>query len=321
MRFVLALLTVGLAAASAAHGGAVALLDVTLEIQGAAFQWRLPAGLTPPVVRWPAGCRVDAPQHVACPPAALAGGELHVERFTNNIGAVVVRFEGAAVTAARVTADARSPRVPLPVAATSQGEARWWSDFATLGVFHLLTGPDHLLFLLGLVLLTERRRRALATTTAAFTVGHSLTLALVALRVVVLPATAVEVVIALSLVLLAREVARPAHSLPTVVRRHPALVALLFGLVHGLGFAGGLAALALPQDAVVSAVLGFNLGLELAQLAVVALFCLGLRLLERTTPPWLSIPLRAAPAYAIGVLGCAWTFERLVPLVAHGVAP
>ena len=177
-----------------------------------------------------------------------------------------------------------------------------------LGVEHILTGYDHLAFLLGMLLVLQLAldRRLVATVTA-FTAAHSLTLALAVLDLVRLPSAPVEAAIAASVVLVAREalVVRP-----TVTRRWPWLVAGLFGLVHGLGFAGALAELGLPRGAVGTSLVGFNLGVELGQLAVVAL-AVGLARLLRLGGSVLERDRGArraqrGMAYVLGALGTAW---------------
>jgi hydrogenase/urease accessory protein HupE len=181
-----------------------------------------------------------------------------------------------------------------------------WS-YGRLGVAHILFGFDHLLFVLALLLLVPGVR-ALVRTITAFTVAHSLTLALAVLGVVHVPAAPVEALIAASIVLLAAELTRPADAPPTLARRWPWAVAFLFGLLHGLGFAGALAEVGLPADQIPLALLAFNLGVETGQLVFVAAMLgpvIGVRRLT-TARAWV----RLVPAYAIGVLATAWTLER-----------
>lgn len=140
----------------------------------------------------------------------------------------------------------------------------------------------------------------------AFTAAHSLTLALSTLHLVRLPAPPVEACIAVSLVILAREILRP-HLSPGT----PWRFALACGLLHGFGFAGALAELGLPDDAVLPALAAFNLGVELGQVALAILISLLAALAARLAP---RLPLRRALAYAIGGLACAWTLERVLAL-------
>jgi hypothetical protein len=175
--------------------------------------------------------------------------------------------------------------------------------YVRLGVEHILGGFDHLLFVLGLVLLVKRR---LLFTLTAFTVAHSLTLALAVLGVVRVPQAPVEAAIALSILFIAVELTREQ---PGLGARRPWLLAFGFGLLHGLGFAGALGEVGLPSGQVAPALLCFNLGVELGQLAFVAAllaaFALGSRLVA---PGRVS---RRIPAYAIGALAAFWCLERI----------
>ena len=140
------------------------------------------------------------------------------------------------------------------------------ADYTALGVEHILTGFDHLLFVIALTFLVPLGRPLLATVTA-FTVAHSLSLAATVFGLVTLPAPPVEASIALSIVLVCAECLRPGESL---TRRAPWLVAFAFGLLHGLGFASALLAIGLPEAHVPLALLFFNVGVELGQLLTIA---------------------------------------------------
>ncbi len=177
--------------------------------------------------------------------------------------------------------------------------------YGALGVEHILTGADHLAFVLGLLLLV-RGWWLLVETISAFTVAHTLTLGLAILGFVRVPPAPVEAMIAVSIVLVAVEALRAPGAHPTLAHRAPWLVAFLFGLMHGLGFAGALAELGLPPDHVPAALLAFNGGVEMGQLAFVAMMLLPVWLVRRG-PRWLQ----AIPAYAIGGMAVAWTIERV----------
>ncbi len=181
-------------------------------------------------------------------------------------------------------------------------------DYARLGIEHILTGPDHLLFILGLVLLVPAWW-TLAKTITAFTVGHSVTLALVALHLVQVPSRPAELAIALTVLALAVELGRPADT-PSPMRRWPWVMAAAFGLLHGLGFAGALREVGLPDGDIPLALFAFNLGIELGQLVfVAALLALGrgLRGLVRILPGWIS----HIPIYAMGSFAAFWCFQRV----------
>lgn len=168
-----------------------------------------------------------------------------------------------------LTSDAPAYRVPAREAITNVV-----ATYVRLGVTHILEGVDHLMLVLGLILLVRGTRRVVLTITA-FTVGHSITLALATLDLVRVPAPPAEACIALSLVLLAVELAREDPS--SLGRRAPWLLAVTFGLLHGLGFAGALAEIGVPERAITLALFGFNLGVELGQLLfVAAAVCVGL---------------------------------------------
>jgi hypothetical protein len=182
-----------------------------------------------------------------------------------------------------------------------------FGDHVTLGVQHLADGFDHQLFVLGLALVA-RSRGALFCAVTAFTLAHSLTLALAALGWLVVPRSSVELLIAASILLLAREAATGSAGLTA---RHPGVVAGLCGLLHGLGFAGALRELDLPSQALLPAVAGFNLGLELGQLGLLAVAGAALALARRGS----VVPDRRVLAYAIGLPAAVWTVERWVAFV------
>lgn len=241
------------------------------------------------------------------------------------------------------------PAPPSPnTAPPAPGPGTAILSYAFTGAAHLLTGPDHLLFLLALLLLvrrttTEKRRelpggrasrpeiparntplaKPLFLAITSFTVAHSLSLGLQVLGAVHLPPAPVEAAIALSVLLLARELLRPPGD-STLAQRRPHLVTFVFGLLHGLGFAGGLTALHIPRPQIPSALFGFNVGLEVAQLALVlsllAVFQVArtaaLRLRAPGTSqgppahPLLPLWIRRIPAYGIGAIAAFWLFSR-----------
>jgi hydrogenase/urease accessory protein HupE len=181
--------------------------------------------------------------------------------------------------------------------------------YTVLGVEHILTGFDHLMFVLALLFLVGFNRQLLLTITA-FTLAHSLTLALSALGLLTLRSPPVEATIALSIVLVAAEAL---HGQRTLSRRWPAVVAFLFGLVHGLGFAGALKEIGLPQQHLSIALLTFNVGVELGQLFVVTLaFGLYRALSRRPT----FVMARTPALYLIGTIAAYWSFGRVVSILS-----
>ncbi|MAI79064.1 MAG: hypothetical protein CL917_08990 [Deltaproteobacteria bacterium] len=183
----------------------------------------------------------------------------------------------------------------------------FWS-YLNLGTEHILTGPDHLLFVLGLLMLMVALRPLIKVVTA-FTVGHSVTLTLVALGWARVPSGPVEILIAATVLLLAAELATPEGQRPSLLRRRPWLMAFGFGLIHGMGFAGALAEVGLPDDEIPMALFSFNVGIEIGQIAfvlVMAAIGWAIRQSLREVPPWLA----RLPAYGIGIMAAYWFFER-----------
>ncbi|MEN9685858.1 MAG: hypothetical protein RLZZ28_1644 [Bacteroidota bacterium] len=178
-----------------------------------------------------------------------------------------------------------------------------------LGIKHILTGIDHLLFVLALMLITKRGRKLIVTVTA-FTLAHSITLTLAALGQIHLPGPPVEAVIALSILFLALEIIAEQQGRTTLTGRQPWLVAFSFGLLHGLGFAGALASIGLPQKNVALALGFFNVGVELGQLFFIALI-LSIGWLLRRKKDW-PLLLKKAPAYIIGSVAAFWLIDRIV---------
>lgn len=185
-------------------------------------------------------------------------------------------------------------------------------SYGKLGVEHILTGPDHLLFVLGLLLLVGSFRLLLQTITA-FTVGHSVTLALAVLGIVAIPSRPIEIGIAASVFLLAVELTRDQRTAPTPLRRAPWIMAGTFGLLHGLGFAGALAEVGLPSGEIPLALLAFNVGIELGQLAFVAVVLAAgwtCRRIFKSRPAWVEL----GPAYLMGSLSAFWCVQRTTAL-------
>ena len=228
---------------------------------------------------------------------ALEGQRIAIDRLDGTLTDVLVRIENAdgSVRTARLT-----PSNPSFVVPEAPGPMMVLRAYVGLGVEHILFGIDHLLFVLCLILLVRSLRQLLATITA-FTLAHSITLAAATLGFIRVPTAPVEATIALSIVFLASELVRDEGRRGVVARYYPWLVAFSFGLLHGLGFAGALAEVGLPQGEIPLALFAFNVGVELGQLAFVAAVLTLLRLV-RLLPLRLPAWGHGAAGYAIGSL-------------------
>ncbi|MCT4370665.1 HupE/UreJ family protein [Yangia mangrovi] len=329
MRRILALLVLLLAALQPTAPSAHALDPGFLELSamdGAQWRvsWRMPDvnGRPMPIsARLPANCQQTPPpepafdgrawvtSYLASCPAGLAGGTITIDGLARTRTDVLVRYElepGQAQTQ-RLTAGTPEFTVPAEL-----GPGAVFASYVALGVSHILEGVDHLLFVFALLLLVRQPRRLLWAITA-FTLAHSLTLAAATLGWLRLPSAPVEVVVALSIVFLAYELALPPERRDPVSERFPALVSFGFGLVHGLGFAGALREIGLPQSDIPLALLSFNVGVELGQLLFIAL---GLMLgyLARRMAPVLAehgARLSRISSYGIGTIAAFWVIERI----------
>ena len=242
---------------------------------------------------------------VRCP-GGLVGETIAIDGLVGTLTDVLVRLEARDGSAriARLT-----PREPAFRVEARPGRAEVAATYLRLGVEHILGGIDHMLFVLALLLLVRGTRRLVATVTA-FTVAHSLTLAAATLGIVRVRQAPVEAVNALSIVFVAAEIVQEARGRPGLGSRRPWLLAFAFGLLHGLGFAGALRAVGLPEHSIPLALCFFNVGVELGQLLFIAcalpLAALGRRAALRW--PVLSAQI---PAYGIGCIAAFWTLERI----------
>lgn len=294
-----------------AHELSMAELDIR-QLAKAEFVWQWTAGqrngdavLAP---RWPAGCR-DEDGRLRCGPDGLVGS-LKVEGLGKRHSAVLVRVHWLEGGSRVHTITAAQPSVRLFGSADDRrGFGEIAAAYGVLGVEHILSGFDHLLFVFTLLFLVGFGRRLLWAVTA-FTVAHSITLGLSALGWLVLRPPPVEAMVALSIVLVAGEALRRRE---TLARRWPAFVAFLFGLVHGLGFAGALERIGLPEHHRLGALLSFNVGVEIGQLSLIAVAWMLWRWLGAMS--W-SARARRPALYAIGIVGAYWSWERIAVLLA-----
>ena len=251
------------------------------------------------VARWTATC-----------PGGLEGGVIQVDGLNQTSTDVLVRFDFADGTsqARRLTASETSFTVP-----TQPSSLEVVRTYLLLGIEHILSGVDHLLFVLALLLLVKGTRRVIVTVTA-FTLAHSLTLAGATLGFVHMPGPPVEAAIALSIAFVASEIIHSRRGKPGLTEQYPWIVAFTFGLLHGFGFAGALTEIGLPQNSIPIALLFFNVGVEIGQLlfiaGVFAIFALGRQITRRINvpqPAWAW----AVPPYAIGSLAVFWVIQRI----------
>jgi HupE / UreJ protein len=187
----------------------------------------------------------------------------------------------------------------------SNGADRW--QFLKLGIQHILTGPDHLLFVLGLLMIANWGW-PLIKTISGFTLAHSITLAIATLWRLDLPVSMMNMLVALSILFLACELIRARAGGTSIALRKPMVPAFAFGLLHGLAFATGLSSLELNGAALFGALLEFNVGVEIGQLAFVSAIVLLLRALRMTQIRWPQ-KVGAMPAYLLGIAGSAWMFQ------------
>ncbi len=250
--------------------------------------------------RWTAHC-----------PGGLVGREVGVDGLATGKTDALVRIMLADGRVVQGVLRAGEPRLAIPVRARRVDVLR---SYAKLGIEHILTGPDHLLFVFGLLLLVASPGLLVRTITA-FTAGHSVTLSLAALGLPRLPSRPIEVGIAASVFLLAVELSRDPRPTPTLMRRAPWAIAGLFGLLHGLGFAGALAEVGLPDGEIPTALFAFNVGIEIGQLCFVGVvLAAGAAVASIVTR---RIPAaRWIPVYAMGSLSALWCIERTLALVA-----
>ncbi|WGL17637.1 HupE/UreJ family protein [Microbulbifer bruguierae] len=254
-------------------------------------------------------------------PTGLSGTTVVVKGLEQTMTDALMRVEWLDGTELVGRLVAENPRYTFTAEPSADG---WLKTYFVLGVEHILLGIDHLLFVLVLLLLVSGWR-SLAVTISAFTLAHSVTLALSVLGLISVPQAPVEAVIALSIVFVASEILMIRRGNLTLAIRRPWLVALGFGLLHGLGFAGALADIGVSQSAIAGSLLAFNLGVEAGQLlfiaAVASLVVLVRKVLESSNLAEARVGGIGATAtmlvvYAIGGTASWWLIDRTVVLVS-----
>ena len=328
-----AVATAGLGGAgpARAHEFRPALLTITEGVEGS-FSATLvaPAGGEGVTPRWPEGCAA-VEVAAAAGTRAWAGrcgegglrGRLSAAGLSEAAPEVVVRVRRAGGAEEHGVLRAGSPTLALGEEGAGGAAVGGAAGYVGLGVEHIVGGVDHLLFVAGLVMLvlgtcpmgrTEARRRGwgLAAALTAFTAAHSVTLAAASVGALRVPAAPVEACIALSIVALAREVALARGAGGRGGARAWGF-AFACGLIHGLGFAGALAEVGLPRDAAVAALVAFNVGVELGQVAAAAAVAAAVTAATRALPGR-GAALGAGAGYALGAVATAWTIERALGL-------
>ncbi len=249
---------------------------------------------------------------VRCP-GGLTGQTIHIDGLRTTLTDVIVRVSRLDGT---TLVNRVAPAEPSLVVAAAPSLLSIANTYFVLGVEHILLGIDHLLFVLVLMILVKGGKRLIGTITA-FTVAHSLTLAAATLGWVAGPGAPVEAVIALSIVFVAAEIVHGRRGQEGITARAPWIVALVFGLLHGFGFAGALHEVGLPQQAIPLALLLFNIGVEVGQIlfvvAAIVLVRVAMvfvrRLMSRPRADLYALELPAA--YAIGAVASLWLIERI----------
>ena len=328
MRRILAVLVLALAASAVgAHEvrpGFLELRETNPETYS--LLWKKPTGgeieiFIAPVM--PPECRLETPgRQQLTPGAVIVRGTL---TCPGGIGGKAIAIDGLRTTITDVLlrvhhADGRleshllKPANPsVTLGATTSGWQRAGS-YLRLGIEHILLGVDHLLFVLGLLLIVAGRWMLVKTITA-FTLAHSITLAIATLGYATAPLLPLNAAIALSILFLGPEIVRRWRGETSFTIRHPWVVAFAFGLLHGFGFASGLTALGLPQAEIPLALLLFNIGVEIGQLAFVVLIVFLERAFRVLEIHWPRFAARL-PGYVVGTLGAYWTIQRSLVLLA-----
>jgi len=305
--------------------------------------WKTPTETTSNVLLrpvWPINCVVTAENPVvregtgtvsswtldcaSLGAAGLVGQQLAVAGLLENQASAMVMLSLSDGRSYQSVVNAETPGFLVPA---KPSQSKVMTEYAVLDTEHIWGGIDHLLFVFGLLLLVGGGSRLLWTITA-FTVGHSVTLALVTLGFLTFPVSLIEFAIALSIFVLALELTRKeqtdTHQPVGFFKRHPWWMASGFGLLHGMGFAGALAEIGLPQSHIPLALLFFNIGIEIGQIAFVLLAIGAWWLLKRVLGSSVfsermvirQEQLLPIPVYLLGGLSAMWCIERGLEVLA-----
>jgi len=246
-------------------------------------------------------------------PNGLAGRRIEFPGLQLTITDVLVHTE---MLDGRTWTTIARPSQPWVEMAASQTRMQVAETYIVQGIRHILFGADHMLFVLGLLLIVRDRWMLLKTVTA-FTAAHSITLAVATLGYASVPVLPLNAAIALSILFLGPEIVRSWRGESSFTIRHPWVVAFAFGLLHGFGFASALTGAGLPRHELPLALVTFNVGVEVGQLGFVALVVAlehSFRILEVRWPRWVQ----ALPGYTVGSLGAYWTIQRVALLLGGG---
>ena len=315
-----------LAPAAHAHETQPLIVDVTPSGGGYSIAWQAPAPLSagnapqldlggPCEAIETSGPALKGAALFSCPEGAPAILTLTYAAYPPAITTIVRHWREGAITSLAVL----GPGERVYELSAQQGLGSVFTEYFAIGARHFAGGWDHILFVSCLILLAGGVRRTVLAI-SGFTLGHSLTLALATLGFVSVPGGAVETLIAVSIVLMAREIICETRG--SLIQRKPAVISAGFGLLHGLGFAGFLAETGWPSDGLFIALAGFNLGVEFAQLLFAgfagAALLVARKLLQTAPAAWLtenraSVERAAlwAAVLPIGAVASAWSFERL----------
>jgi len=319
-RGLFALLFVLLSGSAQAHELSIAEMELR-QLTTTDFLWQWSAsGKVPPneqlTPKWPEGCSAEG-QLLRCGKDGLRG-KLTIEGVGKSYSAVLVKLYWLEAPLKVYTIS--SAQKTARIGGVGQSDADDIVSYIYLGVEHILLGIDHLLFVLGLLFLVGNWKQLVGTVTA-FTIAHSITLAGATLGWVYAPQAPIEATIALSVMFVAAEILRRADGHRSLTATAPWLVAFVFGLLHGFGFSGALREVGLPEQDIPLALLFFNVGVEVGQLAFIAVVVVVLSAVTRVLRkpghaergPWQAEAMIRVPvAYVIGSVAAFWTVQRVV---------